>query len=61
MIRRLYDLEDWLFYASVRMSPARRRRFEHLSQRIGQLADRLDAEMSSLRRRLGQLVNPTSA
>lgn len=44
MIRRLYNLEDWLFYWSRTCAPPMRRKIETWSQRIGQFADRLDAQ-----------------
>lgn len=41
MIRRLYDLEDRLFYASRTCTPARGRLLEQWSQTVGRLADLL--------------------
>lgn len=41
MIRQLYDLEDRLFYASLRCAPARGRRLELWSRTVGRLADLL--------------------
>jgi hypothetical protein len=42
MIRRLYDLEDWLFYRSRTCAPASRRIVERLSGGVGRFADCLE-------------------
>jgi hypothetical protein len=47
MIRRLYDLEDWLFYRSRSCKPAIGRRVENWSRHVGLLADRLQASLCS--------------
>ena len=41
MIRRLYNLEDWLFYRSKSCGPSSGRLMEMWSLQIGQVADRL--------------------
>jgi hypothetical protein len=41
MIRRLYNLEDWLFYRSKSCGPSAGRLMETWSRQVGQMADRL--------------------